>query len=199
MTQHELAAASGINQTMISRWETGRVEPRRSSISALAAALGCDAAWLAGSGEQSVAAKPTPSPSVDSGMGLRIQEARRRAGMTQSDLASATGINQTMISRWENGHVEPRQASLKAMADALRCDLGWLATGYLQESFRDDGYVEPPGLTEFLKTPFGQSVPSTGVSALRSLRAAEGTKIHEWPASQWGAIWASIAAQFTPE
>ncbi len=49
--------------------------------------------------------------------GIRVM--RKRAGMTQAQLAERAGVNQHHISRWEKGRVEPSRANLERVADAL--------------------------------------------------------------------------------
>lgn len=44
-----------------------------------------------------------------------VRYARRRAGMTQRDLARATGIPQPAIARIESGRVSPRFATLERL------------------------------------------------------------------------------------
>lgn len=40
-------------------------------------------------------------------LGNRIQEARKKAGLTQIEVAKALGISQSLISDWEKGNVIP--------------------------------------------------------------------------------------------
>jgi transcriptional regulator with XRE-family HTH domain len=51
--------------------------------------------------------------------GERIKEARKRAGMTQEDLANKLGIPYQSISQWERGTRKPKYGTLKKLADAL--------------------------------------------------------------------------------
>jgi len=46
---------------------------------------------------------------------------RERAGMSQADLARASGLQQAQISNWEQGRYQPRdmEAALEALAGAL--------------------------------------------------------------------------------
>jgi predicted transcriptional regulator len=52
-----------------------------------------------------------------------VRWARRRAGMTQQDLAQAVGMPQPSIARIETGSVIPRTASLLAILDATGVQL----------------------------------------------------------------------------
>ncbi|MGQ0824997.1 MAG: helix-turn-helix domain-containing protein [Actinomycetota bacterium] len=71
-------------------------------------------------------------PLAETDPGRLIRDARRAAGITQAELARRAGTTQSMISRWERGHDEPRLATLAAI---LR------ACGYEPELVmrRDDG------------------------------------------------------------
>lgn len=56
-------------------------------------------------------------------MGEKLKAARLAAGMTQQNLADALGCKVKDVSRWENGHVEPRALTLKKMAQVLGCSM----------------------------------------------------------------------------
>ena len=51
-------------------------------------------------------------------VGQTVKSARKRAGMTQQDLAHATGMPQPSIARIEAGTVVPRTATLIALLEA---------------------------------------------------------------------------------
>ncbi|HVA42482.1 MAG TPA: helix-turn-helix transcriptional regulator [Acidimicrobiales bacterium] len=53
------------------------------------------------------------------GTGELLRSARRRAGLTQSELATRTGIAQSVISAYESGRREPSVAALRRLATAL--------------------------------------------------------------------------------
>jgi transcriptional regulator with XRE-family HTH domain len=54
-------------------------------------------------------------------VGDRVRSARSRAGISQSELAIETGIQQAQVSRLERGHHSPRLYTLKRVAAALGC------------------------------------------------------------------------------
>ena len=56
----------------------------------------------------------------------RLREAMRDAGLTQSDLARATGLNRATISRYLSGEVEPRQDAAHKLSIALGVAEFWL-------------------------------------------------------------------------
>lgn len=47
-----------------------------------------------------------------------VRAARRTAGLTQQQLAERLGTTQSVISRWERGHDEPRLSTLAGIARA---------------------------------------------------------------------------------
>jgi transcriptional regulator with XRE-family HTH domain len=64
-----------------------------------------------------------------------LKEARRRAGLTQAELAERSGRPQSTIARWESGRVQP---SLESLRDAIRaCGL---ELGFTIANF-DDSYI----------------------------------------------------------
>lgn len=47
-----------------------------------------------------------------------VRAARRHAGVTQAELARRLGTRQSVVSRWERGHDEPRLSTLSRVARA---------------------------------------------------------------------------------
>lgn len=60
----------------------------------------------------------------------RIRKARRQAGLTQSQAATALGVHRGTFGHWEQGasHL-PTSAHLAQLAQALDASYEWLATG----------------------------------------------------------------------
>ena len=58
-------------------------------------------------------------------LGKRIRRWRIRAGLTQSQLAERLNTTQSVVSRWESGHDQPRINTLRAILRAcvLRAEL----------------------------------------------------------------------------
>lgn len=52
-----------------------------------------------------------------------IREARRRAGISQQELANRTGLQQPAIARWESGRVEPSLATVERLVGACGLEL----------------------------------------------------------------------------
>jgi len=69
----------------------------------------------------------------------RLREARQAAGMTQQQVADACGVTDGAVSAWEKGVAAGIIAeTLFSVADALRVDPRWLATGQGQPSSLPD-------------------------------------------------------------
>ena len=49
----------------------------------------------------------------------RLAQVRHEKGMTQEQLAAATGVNRVTIARIETGEVSPKAETLMRLADAL--------------------------------------------------------------------------------
>ena len=64
---------------------------------------------------------PFRTPST---IGSQIRERRRMLGMSQGDLATATGLQSAIISHYETGRRNPSLSSLKPLATALHCAIG---------------------------------------------------------------------------
>src|SRR5262245_6992321 len=62
---------------------------------------------------------------IDQNIALRIQLARRPAGLTQAELADRAGETGTAISRWANGRHVPRDF-IRPLSAALGVSFGWL-------------------------------------------------------------------------
>ena len=62
-------------------------------------------------------------------VGDRLKQARRRARLTQTGLASASGVGLATIRRVEQTGATPRVATAWKLADALGVDPKWLVFG----------------------------------------------------------------------
>jgi transcriptional regulator with XRE-family HTH domain len=58
-----------------------------------------------------------------------IRSARKRAGLSQVELARLLGVQQSSVSQWERGSTKPSTMHLLALAARLRCSLVELAGG----------------------------------------------------------------------
>jgi transcriptional regulator with XRE-family HTH domain len=55
-----------------------------------------------------------------------IRSARRRAGLSQVELAELVGVRQSSVSQWERGSTKPSTVHLLTLAARLGCTLGEL-------------------------------------------------------------------------
>lgn len=70
-------------------------------------------------------------------LGTRIRTARKDRKMTGQELATAAGVTKGAVSQWEKGNVRNlRLEHLFKVADALRVEPRWLATGEGERSPR---------------------------------------------------------------
>lgn len=59
-------------------------------------------------------------------VGLRIRDARRRADMTQQELATYCGVSRAAVAQWEGGTTRPSLAHLQRAAEGLGVWVSWL-------------------------------------------------------------------------
>ncbi len=54
---------------------------------------------------------------------MNLQKMREAAGLTQSSVAKAMGVNVSTVTHWENNDAMPRAAKLPKLADVLGCSI----------------------------------------------------------------------------
>ena len=54
---------------------------------------------------------------------MSFASARKRAGLTQKELAEKLGVDQSAVSFWETGKRAPRGAKLIRLANVLDCSI----------------------------------------------------------------------------
>lgn len=59
-------------------------------------------------------------------MGDKIRALREARGLSQNDLAEALGINQSTVSNWERGKIEPTLFNVRRLANILGVEPGEL-------------------------------------------------------------------------
>lgn len=63
----------------------------------------------------------------------RIRTARRKRGLTQTDLAGRLAVTPTTVSRWERGEARPRTRSLEQLAGVLEVPRDTLRPSHARE------------------------------------------------------------------
>ena len=61
--------------------------------------------------------------------GRNIASIRKERGMTQEELAQLLSITTVTLSRWENGHFEPKASTIKKLCEILCCTESELLNG----------------------------------------------------------------------
>lgn len=74
----------------------------------------------------------------------RLEKARTVLGLTQVEVAQATGKDPAQVSKWERGLNRPRPSALRKISEVLRVNMRWLTYG--------EGPMEAP---EMPKPPVG--------------------------------------------
>ncbi|MDX2029682.1 MAG: XRE family transcriptional regulator [Blastocatellia bacterium] len=67
---------------------------------------------------------------------MNLQELRKRAGLTQGELARQLGVDASLLSRWERGEREPSFAQRMELARRLGVTVDYLAHGRLAAKFK---------------------------------------------------------------
>lgn len=62
-------------------------------------------------------------------IGTRLLDSRKKWDLTQQELADKAGVGVATIRRAEGGTFEPRAATVRRLADALRVRVEWLMFG----------------------------------------------------------------------
>lgn len=84
-------------------------------------------------------------------MQARIRMARRHAGLSQSALARAVGVQRSAVSHWEAPQGKhPRVAHLREVATATGIQFEWLATGRGPMAFTREQQLESVAVAEAL-------------------------------------------------
>ena len=74
-----------------------------------------------------------------SGMGKRIQELRRSAGLTQEQLAAKIGVSMPSIRNYENGLREPNSKAMAALEQFFHVSGGYLRGDADRDIFLENG------------------------------------------------------------
>lgn len=81
-------------------------------------------------------------------IGDRIRQARKAAGLNQSELAQRIGVSQPAIATWESGVHDPRRVVMAKLADALSISPEWLTAGA-----RSSAEADPQAAAAYLRRP----------------------------------------------
>jgi transcriptional regulator with XRE-family HTH domain len=93
ITQEDLAHQAEVSKASVQNWETGKTEPRRSKVAAIAAALGVSPGWLLnGEADFSLALHVNDEP--EPGVSLLLADAAQCAALTltEEERAKLSGL-----------------------------------------------------------------------------------------------------------
>ncbi|EFD1551675.1 helix-turn-helix domain-containing protein [Escherichia coli] len=129
LTTTELARLLDLDEEIILQWESGEYEPTISMLIPLANVLGCDPLSLLSENNTAVPVRVNAPEAHMESIGTRIKSARKKLGLTESDLARMINTYSDPINDWECGIHEVPADQIVPLASALNCDLMWLLTG----------------------------------------------------------------------
>lgn len=84
----------------------------------------------------------------------KIQTARKRAGLSQVDLADAMGVSRQSVSKWETGESNPEIGKLAQLAKVLNVSADWLLSEEEDLPGRADGSARAAGGPETAGTRY---------------------------------------------
>ena len=118
------------------------------------------------------------------GISARLQQERKRLGLTQDATAAALGVTKRSVINWEGGSALPGAEALAAYA-AAGADVLYILTGQrsqpvppqalLPEGDRillDNFHAAPPQVRDGVKTTLGAFAPGAGTAAAKRGKAA---------------------------
>ena len=101
----------------------------------------------------------------------KIIMARKKAGMSQIDLADAMGVSRQSVSKWETGEANPEIGKLTLLANTLNCSVDWLLSesdeplsdpSVESETRRDEPSNSYPDWVDHLPNSIGRLVKRFG-------------------------------------
>lgn len=135
MTLTELSKKTGISVSLISRYKSGEVIPRRDKLLLISSALSVSPAYLTGDSNGS---EEKPSVIEDRGIfAERFSKVVKDSGLLPVEIAEKTNISETMISRYKSGEYVPRRRNLEKLASVLSVSPAYL-TGDSDEKVNPD-------------------------------------------------------------
>ena len=81
-------------------------------------------------------------------IGERITSLRRDAELSQGQLAAILEVSRQAVSKWENDRTSPDTLKLIRLADVLKTDVEYLATGRKKEPIVQEVIVKVPEIQE---------------------------------------------------
>ena len=99
--------------------------------------------------------------------GKTITTIRKKRGINQEELAHMLSINTATLSRWENGHFEPKASVIKRLCEVLNCTETELLNGPTSQEWELKLLVSKSGTQE------GGTVDMTGSGSTATLNIGD--------------------------
>lgn len=133
LTQKELGDKCAIAEPTIRRYELGKLNPKYETLRKIADALNVSV--------DEIACSET--------IGDKIRNARKRAGLSQSELAHRLDHNHTTISKWENGTLTPKLSDILKIAKECNVCLEELVPLMSKKEAEDHTTKKNEGVLDF--------------------------------------------------
>ena len=110
---------------------------------------------------------------MEKNFGTRVRQARHKAGLTQAALAEKLNLDETTISRIENGSQATSFATMLNFSEALDVKFDYLICDYLDDSYVQNGcvYFTDAGLQEYIAKCTHRAKPVEKSATYRKLRS----------------------------
>ena len=95
--------------------------------------------------------------------GKLITAVRKKRGISQEELAHMLSVNTATLSRWENGHFEPKASVIKKLCEVLGCTEAEILNGPASQNWELRMVVSKTGDKE------GGTVDMTGTGSTATL------------------------------
>lgn len=113
LPQSWVAAKSGVDRSMLSQWENGKIELTDAQTLSIGRVIGAVV-------KERAEANILPAPQVQNGSpGRYVAQERKEWGITQLELADKADMAEDSISLFENGYVELESEELRSLYSAL--------------------------------------------------------------------------------
>lgn len=123
LTQSEVAAEVGVQQSTVSQWERGQVIPTLPLYCGLIAVLGpwplLEALLPPDNTADPAVRAQMPRSGRPGAIAASIRAARRAVGLTQAQLGVRVGVRQSAVGQWEGGRTIPTLPMLRRLVGVL--------------------------------------------------------------------------------
>ena len=119
VTNYRVSKETGITQTTLSNWKTGKITPKTSTLKKIANYFGVSVSYFTDDTE------PQESK-IALEFGNRLKYLRKSKGLLQEELAEIIKTTNATVSKYENGQIEPNLETLQLLADFFDVSVDYL-------------------------------------------------------------------------